>query len=75
MDMPPELAAAVLAFQQGKLDEACDLAERHVRTAGATHQSDHLLGLIHCRAGELDEGIAHLRRAMAAEPANLAYRL
>ncbi|MDP1909813.1 MAG: tetratricopeptide repeat protein, partial [Hyphomicrobium sp.] len=73
--LPPEFGEAVRAFQQGRLDLALDLANRFVAAAGATPQSDHLLGLIHCRLGYFHTGVALLRRSLAADPANLSYRL
>src|SRR5688500_6932432 len=48
------------------------------QSRGADQQSaprEHLLGLIHCRRGDLAAGLEHLRRAADAEPANAAFRL
>jgi len=69
-----ELAEALAAFQRGDLEQAQRLARR---CAADSHspQIDHLLGLIHCRRGDLRSGVEHLRRAAEAEPENPAYRL
>jgi len=65
----------LLAFQQGRLSEARALAEGFADAGGPQHQADHLLGLIHCRQGELEPGVSCLRRALSAQPDNPGYRL
>ena len=71
MSRAPELTEAIAAFQRGDLDRALSLAEQ----SGGTAEAEHLLGLIHCRRGDLASGIEHLERAAAAEPINAAHRL
>jgi predicted Zn-dependent protease len=68
------LQDAIAAFQEGALDRARSLAERHV-TGGADPQAFHLLGLIECRTGRIDSGVAWLRRAVDAKPDDLTYRV
>lgn len=74
MSPDPDLAEALAAFQRGDLDRAQRLAE-DCATGAPSPQLDHLLGLVHCRRGNLQEGVEHLRRALKAEPDNAAYRL
>jgi tetratricopeptide (TPR) repeat protein len=38
-------------------------------------KAQHLVGLIHCRKGDPAEGVRHLRAAVAAEPANVAFQV
>lgn len=75
MALPPDFADAVRAFQQGQLDVARDVANQLVAANGPRHETDHLLGLIHCRVGDFGPGVELLRRASTAEPANPSYRL
>jgi Flp pilus assembly protein TadD len=65
---------AVEAFRRGELDQARTLAERGV-AASPTPQWHHLLGLIHCRLGDLGKGVEHLRAAADAEPGNAAFQV
>ena len=73
-ELHSDLAQALAAFQRGDLDRSLVLA-RKAAAHEASHQADHLLGLIHCRRGELEAGVDHLRRAASADPDNPAYRL
>lgn len=75
MIAPPDLSAAVRAFQQGQLVVARELLDRLIAAEGPTPQTDHLLGLIHCRDRDFDPGVDLLSRALMAEPANLSFRL
>jgi len=68
------LAEAIAAFQGGDLAHSRDLAERQLE-AGPSPPLHHLLGLLDCREGKLDSGIAWLRRAFEAEPGNISFRL
>lgn len=70
-----QLSEAVAAFQRGDLGRARNIAEERLSAGSASSEIHHLLGLIHCRCGELDKGVEHLQRAAAAEPANAAYRV
>jgi tetratricopeptide (TPR) repeat protein len=69
-----ELNDAIEAFRRGDLDRAQALAEASVES-GPSAQSQHLLGLIHCRRGDPATGVEWLLRACEAEPDNLAYRV
>jgi tetratricopeptide (TPR) repeat protein len=70
----PSLAPALAALQSGDLGRARRLAEDVLATAPSANVR-HLLGLIHCRAGRMCEGVAELRAAAEAEPANPAFKL
>ena len=65
---------AIAAFQRGDLDFARALAEQQLQQA-PSGQLLHLMGLIECRSGRLDEGIGWLRRAVEANPDDLASRV
>jgi tetratricopeptide (TPR) repeat protein len=65
---------AIAAFQGGDLNRARALAEREVE-ANPSARSLHLMGLIECRAGRVDQGIEWLKRALDEEPENAAYRV
>lgn len=65
---------AVAAFQRGDLDSARSLAQAAEKSAPSP-QLNHLLGLIECRAGNLDEGISRLRKASSADPANAGFKV
>lgn len=66
---------AIAAFQRGELDRARELAQRQLEEQPGSPQVQHLLGLIDCRAGQLESGIEWLRRAADAEPDNAAFRV
>ena len=65
---------AAEAFQRGDLDRALALAEDAVGSAPSP-QWQHLLGLIHCRLGQPEAGVDHLRAAAEAEPGNPAFQV
>lgn len=70
----PEFLRAAEAFQRGDLHLALTLAEAGLAAApGAEWQ--HFAGLVHCRLGDPARGVAHLKLAAEAEPANLAFRV
>jgi tetratricopeptide (TPR) repeat protein len=71
----PQISEALAAFQRGELERARMLAQQEVEKEPASSQAQHLLGLIECRSGRVESGVEWLRRASAAEPANLAYRV
>lgn len=75
MALHPTLAEAASAFQRGELDRARQLAESTAADGALAAEAEHLLGLIHCRTGDFQSGVAHLRRASEAEPGNSGYRL
>src|SRR5215212_4336975 len=72
--MQPRLAEALAAFQQGQLDRARDLASAELEQAPGSAPLQHLLGLIDCRAGQMESGVEWLRRASEAQPGNAAFR-
>jgi tetratricopeptide (TPR) repeat protein len=65
---------AILAFQRGDLARAKSLAEQQIAREPSA-QLVHLMGLIECRGGRLEAGIAWLRRAVDEEPGNAGYRV
>jgi tetratricopeptide (TPR) repeat protein len=71
---PTELDHALDAFNRGDLDRARSLAERGLERS-PTPQLEHLVGLVHCRLGDLSAGVEHLRAAADAEPGNAAFQL
>jgi len=60
VDSNVPLASAIAAFERGDLGDAREIAEKGVAADGSA-QWQHLLGLIHCRAG--DAQIAAMGRA------------
>lgn len=69
-----DLKEAIAAFQSGDLGRALEIAEREVASAPRP-LSQHLLGLIHCRLGNVAEGVEHLQAAADAEPANYRFKV
>lgn len=72
--MTPGLKEALRAFRSGDLESCKGLAELEISTA-PTPLAYHLLGLAHCRLGDLSEGIGYLRAAANAEPGNAGFRV
>jgi tetratricopeptide (TPR) repeat protein len=70
----PDLKEAIDALQSGDLDRARAIAEREVALAPSP-AGEHLLGLIHCRLGNLAQGVEHLKWAADAEPGNVAFKV
>src|SRR5439155_16850990 len=73
--MPPRIDEALAAFQQGQLDRARELARKALENNPSSPELQHLMGLIECRSGQLKSGVEWLRRAAAAEPDNVGYRV
>lgn len=71
---PAAFDEAVDAFRRGDLDLAREVAEREIDT-NSSPQWRHLLGLIHCRSGDPEQGVIFLREAAEAEPANLGFQV
>lgn len=69
-----QLSEAIEAFERGELDRALGLARRGASTSAAP-EWHHLVGLIHCRRGDPQGGVEHLRRAAEADPSNPAFKL
>ena len=72
MDSNGPLASAIAAFERGDLGDAREIAEKGVAADGSA-QWQHLLGLIHCRAGDAQAGLPYLRVAARLEPTNLDF--
>lgn len=70
MDSDTKLSDAVAAFERGNLELAQALAGK-----ARGPRADHLCGLIHCRQGDFDAGIRHLRAAAEADPGNAEHQL
>jgi tetratricopeptide (TPR) repeat protein len=69
------LVLAKSLIDQG--DEPAALAELHTVVAGAPRDAEahRLIGDIHRRAGQIDEAVAHLERALRLDPADREARL
>jgi predicted Zn-dependent protease len=65
---------ALDAFRRGDLDVARSLAGAAIEQAPSP-ALQHLLGLIECRSGQMESGIEWLRKASAAEPGHVGYRV
>ena len=65
---------ALDAFRRGDLDVARSLAGAAIEQAPSP-ALQHLMGLIECRSGRMESGIEWLRKASAAEPDNVGYRV
>ena len=75
MEHDPDLAEVQSAFKRGDLARARAIAEARLAREPDLPLLQHLLGLIHCRRGNMDAGIACLTRAVDGEPGNAAYRV
>lgn len=71
----PDLAEAQSAFKRGDLARARAIAEARLALEPDLPLLQHLLGLIHCRQGQVASGVEWLRKAVEAEPDNTAYRV
>jgi len=69
-----QFSEAIDAFRRGDLDRARTLAETGLGSQPSAI-GHHLVGLIHCRQGNLAAGVEHLRAAASAEPGNPAFQL
>jgi len=63
------------AFKRGEFDRARALAKAQLHAEQGPPDVHHLLGLIECREGRMESGIAHLRAALDAQPDNAAFRV
>ena len=75
MKADPVLAEALAAFERGELDRARAIVERQLALEPDSPQLQHVLGVIHCRAGDFEAGVEWLGRACDAEPGNIPFRL
>ena len=69
------ISEALAAFRRGELARARALAQAQLEAEQGPPEVDHLLGLIDCRDGRLESGIAHLKAALDAQPENVAFRV
>lgn len=69
------IAEALAAFRRGELGRARALGQAELEADRAPPDIHHLLGLIDCREGRMDSGVAHLRAALDAQPDNPAFRV
>src|SRR5215813_1068816 len=67
-DAPALLKRAIALFQQGKRAEARDLCERVLQITPNHFDAMHLLGVLACKGGELDRGLALLDKAIVINP-------
>ena len=72
--MSVQFRQAVEALKAGDLDRARALAESEI-AAAPSPQAHHLLGIVHCRLGDVATGVEHLRAAADAEPGNAGFRI
>jgi len=70
----PAFEEALGAFQRGDLDGSRAMADQAL-SAAPSAKWQHLLGLIHCRLGDLAAGIEHLAAAARADPANIGFQV
>lgn len=70
-----DLAEVQSAFKRGDLGRARAIAEARLAREPNLALLQHLLGLIHCRQGDMDSGVDCLRRASDGEPDNVVYRV
>ena len=75
MSTNTRVTEAVAAFRRGELERARSLARAQLDDEQGPPEANHLLGLIDCREGRLDSGVAYLRAALDAEPGNPAFRV
>src|SRR4029453_2568135 len=59
---------ALASAAAGRLAQACDIGERALAQGGDAPALHAMLGMLHCRSGNLDEGVRHLRSARDARP-------
>ena len=68
-------AEAIAAFRRGDLYRARTLAVAQIAAENGPPDIHHLLGLIECRQGRVENGVDHLRTAVEAQPSNPAFRV
>lgn len=62
---------ALTAAATGRLADACAIGERALAQGGDAPALHAMLGMLHCRSGNLDEGVRHLRSAHEARPTDV----
>lgn len=73
--MELRIAEAIAAYQQGHLERAQSLALDALEENPGSPPLHHLLGLIECRSGKLENGIGWLRRAFDADSSNIPFQV
>ena len=68
----PRIANAVALFRRGDLTGARQAAETELGTQGESDVLLHLMGIICCREGDLENGVGYLRRAAVVKPSDPA---
>ena len=61
---------AMAAAMRGQVADACAIGEQALSSGGDRVALNAMLGMLRCRAGEVDRGIEHLRLAHAARSAD-----
>ena len=61
---------AMALVRAGRLSDACAVGEQSLASGGDRVALHAMLGMLRCRAGEVDRGIDHLRIAYAARPSD-----
>jgi len=61
---------AMAAAMRGQVADACAIGEQALSSGGDRVALNAMLGMLRCRAGEVDRGIVHLRAAHDARPAD-----
>jgi tetratricopeptide (TPR) repeat protein len=59
---------ALASAAAGRLNQACDIGERALAQGGDAPALHAMLGMLHCRSGDLEKGVEHLRRARDLRP-------
>ena len=62
---------ALSAAQSGNIPRACTVVEEGLRGGGDTAALNAMLGVLRCRSGDLEQGVVHLRAALALQPQDL----
>jgi Flp pilus assembly protein TadD len=62
---------ALAAASSGNIVQACQVAEQGLHSGADAAALHAMLGMLHCRSGDLDRGIPHLRTASELRPGDL----
>ena len=68
MPSTARIAEALAAFRRGELDRARALAKAQLDAENGPAEADHLLGLIECREGRPERGLATSRPRSTHSP-------
>ena len=67
-DTATTVQRAMALARQGDIAGACRTGEQGLAEGGDAATLNAMLGMLHCRAGALDKGVAHLQSAHVAHP-------